>query len=182
QAVNAELQVLCDHTDNTTFISNDNTFILQDGTINEGFLNRDGLHLNPAGTNRLVHNMGLTKSLKSVTKPFNQYKKSRSNAPKNGPNTTPRPNSDSFANNMNNNLRARVTHNNANGQPIPKHSLANVTSAANKAKPICYKCGEASHLASTCWHPNSIRCYSCMNLGHKTHKCPYKDISTSNKY
>ncbi|CAH1790223.1 unnamed protein product, partial [Owenia fusiformis] len=162
QAVNAELQVLCEHTDNTSFINNDNTFILQDGTINDGFLNRDGLHLNPAGTNRLVHNMGLTKSLKRVTKPFNQYKKSQI------PNPIPRPNS-----NSNSNSSKPTSYANAIKSPRPN------------LKPVCFKCGEASHLASTCWHPSPVRCYFCKNLGHKTAKCPNKDhqpIETSNRY
>ena len=52
---------LCDLADESgaTFINNDPTFTLQDGSPNDGYLLRDGLHLNNMGTNKLAKNMKL---------------------------------------------------------------------------------------------------------------------------
>ncbi|CAH1778114.1 unnamed protein product [Owenia fusiformis] len=161
QAVNAELQVLCENMENTNFVNNDSSFILQDGTVNEGFLNRDGLHLAPSGTNRLVYNMGLTKKVKSVTKPWNNHfhrnSQQNSHAHKD-PGTRPQPS-------ISPPPRVHIAGNNLSLRQGNRKT-------PNNSRPACFKCGEASHLASTCWHPGPVRCYSCSMLGHKTHKCP----------
>ena len=41
------------------FVDNDLVFFLRDGSLNEGVLLPDGVHLSPAGTNRLVKSLGL---------------------------------------------------------------------------------------------------------------------------
>ena len=43
-----------------TYIDNDPSFKLGDGSINDGYIAKDGLHLTAAGTNRLIKNMKLT--------------------------------------------------------------------------------------------------------------------------
>ena len=43
-----------------TYIDNDPSFKLADGSINDGYIAKDGLHLTAAGTNRLIKNMKLT--------------------------------------------------------------------------------------------------------------------------
>ena len=43
-----------------TFVNNDDVFYLRDGTLNDGFLLPDDVHLTPAATNRLVERLGLT--------------------------------------------------------------------------------------------------------------------------
>ena len=56
--VNAGLQIICDDMD-VTFAQNDDMFYLRDGTLNDGFLLPDNVHLTPAATNRLVRKLGL---------------------------------------------------------------------------------------------------------------------------
>lgn len=43
--------------DGAKFIDNEPVFTLKDGSVNDGFLCNDGLHLNDTGTNRLAKTM-----------------------------------------------------------------------------------------------------------------------------
>ena len=54
-ALNAGLSVLCDEL-GATFINNDPSFHLQDGSVNDGYLLPDGVHLTKPATNKLVTN------------------------------------------------------------------------------------------------------------------------------
>ena len=56
-ALNAGLWVLCDK-EKCTFVNNDESFKLSNGWANNGYI-LDGVHLNYAGTNRLVKNLSL---------------------------------------------------------------------------------------------------------------------------
>ncbi|CAH1801393.1 unnamed protein product, partial [Owenia fusiformis] len=51
------------------YIDNDTTFKLQDGSINDGFLAPDHLHLADAGTNRLIKNLNIKTNMSDITKP-----------------------------------------------------------------------------------------------------------------
>ena len=57
-ALNTGLQTLTTDT-GVHYADNDTAFYLRDGTLNEGFLLPDQVHLSPAGTNRLVKNLDL---------------------------------------------------------------------------------------------------------------------------
>ena len=57
--VNVGLKVICEDM-GVTFVNNDDVFYLRDGTLNDGFLLPDDVHLTPAATNRLVERLGLT--------------------------------------------------------------------------------------------------------------------------
>ena len=57
-ALNAGLKVLCDDLE-VEFIDNDPTFHLQDGSINDGYMLPDGVHLTKAATDKLVTNFKL---------------------------------------------------------------------------------------------------------------------------
>ena len=58
EALNAGLQELAAN-NGCKFVDNRATFILYDGTINDGYLLSDGVHLNRQGTNRLAKNLCL---------------------------------------------------------------------------------------------------------------------------
>ena len=56
--VNAGLRVICEEL-GANFIDNDPAFYLQDGSINDGYLLPDGVHLTRATTNKLFSNLQL---------------------------------------------------------------------------------------------------------------------------
>ena len=58
RAFNAGLKVACDEL-GAEFVDNDPSFHLQDGTINDGYLLLDGIHLSHAVTNKLINNLKL---------------------------------------------------------------------------------------------------------------------------
>ena len=57
--LNAELVALCAEMENCTFVDHGPSFTLGDGTLNEGFLMGDGLHLTKSGTSKIAKNLGL---------------------------------------------------------------------------------------------------------------------------
>ncbi len=57
-SVNAGLQVLCQE-ETVTFKDNNPSFHLADGTINDGYLLADGVHLTRTATDKLAKNLGL---------------------------------------------------------------------------------------------------------------------------
>ncbi len=52
-AINAGLLTLCKEK-GTTFVDNDQYFVFPDGTINEGFLTADGVHVASSGVNKIA--------------------------------------------------------------------------------------------------------------------------------
>ena len=59
----------CQPKSGVTFISNDKSFRLADGQPNDGYLCKDGLHLNYRGTSRLIDNLRLAKLPPDARKP-----------------------------------------------------------------------------------------------------------------
>jgi len=58
ESVNASLQILCQE-EGVTFVNNTQSFYLADGSVNDGYLLRDGVHLTKSGSDRLAKNLGL---------------------------------------------------------------------------------------------------------------------------
>ena len=57
-AVNADLVHLCDEK-SVTFIDNTPLFTLSDGSVNDGYLQRDGVHITTTAINRVAKNLAL---------------------------------------------------------------------------------------------------------------------------
>ena len=151
--VNANLQVLCEE-ENATFINNDDHgFKFNDGSINEGYLWGDKLHLSKAGSNKLARNM----KLKCLRDDITLNKRQRQGHKKQQQQS---PTQHSFA-------PIRPVHTNASRPKVQKPHDPRKSRQAT-----CFKCGEASHLANTCWHTNKVRCHHCKCLGHKRSRCP----------
>ena len=65
EATNAGIKVACSEDTNIEFVDNRAFLYLGDGSVNEGFLAEDGIHLTNAASNRLAKHLGLR--LKSET-------------------------------------------------------------------------------------------------------------------
>ena len=82
--LNAGLSALCEELD-VTFVNNDDTFYLNNGTVNEGYLHSDGKSLNGYGINRLPVRHDVT----DVTRRGLTHLKSRKNVPMSSPMAPP---------------------------------------------------------------------------------------------
>ena len=142
-----------------TFINNDTTFKLSDGTPNDGYLLSDGLHLNNRGTNRLVKNMKLKISDNAPN----------GNVVKHG--------------RQKNNTKITEVENNARHEVSNKRSLRRNRQAKpdiRKSEPHddrrserhCWYCGEANHVSNKCRHGEKISCHNCQKLRQKAKCCP----------
>ena len=131
------------------YINNDTSFKLADGSINDGYLLRDGLHLSKQGTNRLVRNLSLkikSDHVNDVTKPA--WKKSLK------ANETDR--------SQNAHQKHRTHKTNQNHRNLPQHQDPQYG---------CKNCGEYNHSSSNCRHGKRLQCHSCERLGHKSKFC-----------
>ncbi|CAH1775988.1 unnamed protein product [Owenia fusiformis] len=173
--VNATLQGICSDEDaSVTFINNDLSFKLQDNSINDGFLHGDGLHLSKPGTNRLAINMKLKTKGKDITKPYYNRNKNAFNK-QNQQNQDNNNNNDDPNHGTNDWTTVNKKHRN-NARQSPNNQTDATTHEQSKPQQghslRCIKCGEASHLTSSCWHPATVRCRGCNQLGHKVSRCP----------
>ena len=143
---NACLASLAAQTD-VTFLNNDASFKLSDGTINDGYLLKDGLHLSRQGSRRLASNMTLT--MKSGTtditngRPPQHGRGGQRGQDDGGWNT--------------------AQHRRHGGRNQPQHS-SHYTRG-------CYNCGEKNHTTERCRHGRPIVCTNCQRTGHKAKYC-----------
>ena len=155
KALNACLCALATET-GAKFINNDPDFLLGNGSPNDGYLCRDGVHLNYTGTNRLAKNMKL---FVKDGHNGNIYKDNRSGSWSNGSGNYTRPhNNNNRNNNRNNNSNYGNNHNrNFDGQRRPTG--------------CCWNCGERNHNRNKCYYKGPVKCSKCNVLGHKAKLC-----------
>ncbi|CAH1796206.1 unnamed protein product [Owenia fusiformis] len=180
--------LLCHCSDEkVTFIDNDKIFKLQDGSINDGFLAADHLHLSDSGTNRLLKNLNISTKASDITLPKNKRAppKRTTQRPQQSTQKTPPSPYDSDANNTPQhppqhttrpwNNRRPTSNGYINTSKAKQHNAYKPTTHNNNAinnTIKCKKCGEPGHLVTTCWHPATVRCHLCKELGHKQSLCP----------
>ena len=154
--------------DGLTFINNDPTFKLGDGTPNDGYLLNDGLHLNDRGTNRLVKNMQLRVNHKAVN--GNVVKKRKAlNQQQTDSQQEAAPDTD-----WQEVSRRRRRPNRPQPQEprMPDRGRQGIgykeRTSGNK---LCWFCGETNHVSINCRHGQKIYCFQCQGLGHKAKNC-----------
>ena len=165
-----------------TFINNDLTFKLTDGTPNDGYLQQDGLHLTNKGTNRLAKNMQLKVSPDAtngnvVKTKKHQKQNLRNRQPAaatadcdwqdaNGANGLGKNNGDwqevNYKSGSQRYSKQRDTEGNHRG----------TNSGYRQTSHKCWFCGEANHVSHNCRHGHKLTCHNCQALGHKAKNCP----------
>ena len=126
------------------------SFTLGDGSVNDGYLHRDGVQLTHAAVNRLAKNMRLKKRndvsgvCSGVRRPQHQHPH---------PPTAPSQGGDAEW--------TTVRH---------RGRQARQVSGATRAS--CYFCGGEGHTKDNCRHGRPIECNICHRPGHKSKCCP----------
>ena len=192
--LNSELYSLCEDTERCTFVDNDLTFKLRDGSANDGYLLGDG-HLSKSGTNKLVKNLNLkvkqgivdvTKSHKNQLKVRDRTRNAdpQSQAPnqtqgrrfqsKQGYNREQQGhNRDQTGSRRQQEWRANQKGRQQQYQRdyTKKHDLSHLDYMDYTSR--CHFCFEEGHTKDRCRHHGPIDCHSCGYSGHKAKHCTY---------
>ena len=158
EQLNAGLCVIARDT-GTTFVNNDETFKLSNGTPNDGYLLADGLHLSNKGSNRLARNLKLISDPK-----INVCKKHK----------TKKPSRNFETDRSDHDAPSQQKH--EDWQTVrrrrPRHPRAQwVNNAATSNQQYCWYCGESNHVTDSCRHGRRIVCNLCGQQGHKAKFC-----------
>ena len=163
-SVNAELVALCEEKEQVTFVDVDPMFKLSDGTLNDGYLAEDGIHLTDKALNKIALKLNMRMKSKDGGCVTDQNSKNTLSGDggwrKVGP--TGRNHTE--------------THHNISEQKRDKNqyqgprSYATVASTHGKST-WCYNCDESGHISSNCRFNSAIECHTCHRLGHKQKLC-----------
>ena len=192
--LNVGLKELCE-TKGANFFDNRASFTLSDGSVNDGYILDDGVHLNRQGTNRLASNQELvkktnvkdfTKSKQMPRKPNNQ--KLQSSQTRNGPGyrssgqrpPDPRPHSRSSheVNTRTSDDREWITVSSKNRWPRQPSVNPRISNPVPGNIPdrndgyACFNCRENNHNVDTCRSGGPVTCHLCRRTGHKQKYCP----------
>ena len=162
-SVNAGLQVMCEE-ENVTFVDNEPSCQLRDGSINDGYLAKDGVHLTWTATNKLAQNLKLKRKdgIDSVIVQRQGYQKG--NHGKTRTNNERDDTKDQTTGWSTVNRRHRQkTHN--------RHNHENPRSERHSREVCCYFCGESGHVKDKCHHGKQVQCRICFEFGHKQKFC-----------
>ena len=157
-------------TDNdVTFVNNDLTFKLSDGTVNDGYLLGDGVHLNNKGTNRIAKNMQL-KACSNVNGNIVKGKRSQNRPQKEESTNEPKDEGWQKVQHKRGPKRQQQSFSRL-GNNSRDHQNKRNTSHHNDIK--CWFCGEENHVSHNCRHGRKITCHNCLEQGHKAKYCTY---------
>ena len=156
--VNAGLVASCSDNDKVHFVDNTPSFMLADGSINDGYLHQDGVHLTRSAVNKLARN------LKLKTKNEAGVFRERSAKPQQTTNDKP---------------DTRYGWQEVQVQPRRKSTNTRNATHDHRANTLrnetvrCEYCYETGHNRSTCRHGKPVQCHHCGYSGHKAKFCEH---------
>ena len=155
EAVNAGLVSLCEEKA-ATFADNTPSFTLSDGSINDGYLMPDGVHVTRTAIDRIVKNLGLP--VKDPTRGVtSSQQRPRQSQPARTERRRPRKQEDDDEG------WQTVRHSHRTNTPPPRNTA--------RGNSYCYFCGESGHVKDNCRHGHRVECHACGGLGHKAKLC-----------
>ena len=163
-SVNAELVALCEEKEQVTFVDVDPMFKLSDGSLNDGYLAEDGIHLTDKALNKIALKLNMRMKSKDGGCVTDQNSKDASSGDGGWLKVGPTRKSHT------------ETHYNVSEQERDKsyyqrpRSYATVASTHGKST-WCYNCGESGHISSNCRFNSAIECHMCHRFGHKQKLC-----------
>ena len=175
--LNAGLISLCEEA-GVKYIDNRPGFTTQDGEVNDGYLENDGIHLSRAGTNKLVKNLKLKMKSSDVYCQSATPHKRRDTKHQQGHHVSkknPLTTNDAWKR-KNSGLKPRRFE-----PQRDRHQKYAENWATSGSQPgsyfdmdreqRCYFCYEIGHKSSTCRHGGPVTCHSCFCTGHKQKHC-----------
>ena len=194
ETLNAVLTTVAQDT-GATFVDNDGSFKLTDGSINDGYLLPvDGVHLSKQGTNRLLKNMKVLFKHDhrcDATKTGNRRKKNDINRekPKNSQPSHSNSQHEAAAKDEGDDLdldhpfwrftrrpKPRPSHpprhyRNHQDHPGQRYKDHQGQHRSTQRGSRCEYCCEYNHSTSACGFRKPVECRQCMQLGHKQKFC-----------
>lgn len=153
-----------------TVVNNNTCFKLSDGSVNDGYLCTDGLHLSWSGTRRLLKNASIVTDGDPVKK-----MKKKKNGTKKQPATKNGLNGDQASSSTD---RIVVKERDENWETVGKKKRFNrprrydpEIDYSQNSKTGCWNCGETNHISQNCRYGQKISCRLCGQLGHKAKFC-----------
>ena len=146
-AVNAGLVTACNERTDVKFMNLSPLFHLADGTINDGYILKDGIHITRNAMNKIATKLEL--HIKDQKAGVCDQKKIQ-----------------------NQNNVQKITR---NPQPAGHrtHVSSPSTSSPSDRESWCYNCGEPNHVKDRCRHSQPLKCHLCHRQGHKSKFCDY---------
>ncbi len=139
--MNAGLTAMCTKKD-VKFANNDPYFVFSDGSINEGYIETDGIHLTRSGVNRLAKTIGV-KPKDTTTDVYRSREKKDGSTDYRG--------------------HQKEEHSG--------HETTANSTVDRQREARCYFCFERGHVNGNCHHGREVKCHNCHKLGHKAKFC-----------
>ena len=176
--VNAGLQMLCQD-EGVSFVDNTPSFHLADGSINDGYLLSDGVHLTRAATDKLTRNLKL--KVKDGVRTVCKDRTSRQQKPSPRDEREDTDLSHTFWSNARQKAApsARREHPGSTNSRNSDRSRQGSSKYSNNDKDNyrqtktssqttrCYNCYESNHVVRNCRFDKAVVCYVCGAVGHK---------------
>ena len=181
ESVNAALSA-CDTSD-FLFVNNDPSFRLQDDTINDGYLHKDGHHLSCSGSMRLARNLKLGNQSDIIKSSiFSSRQSNQTSYQGQSKNNNPWRPQNKKKQNYTGPARKwwssqSKSHTQSKSHSTPNHgSVSPYKNAAfsDQDSRHCWYCGEEAHTTERCFHGKQITCRACGGLGHKDKMCWFR--------
>ena len=158
-AINANLVHHCDKS--VTFIDNTPLFTLSDGSVNDGYIQRDVVNLTTTAINRVAKNL----ALKIICAEDGACGKARPPPPP----TTRRSNhtNDDDIARRPQPRRSRHADNDEDGWQTVRRQ------PPRRGPTYCHFCGEGGHVKDNCRHGHKLECHACGQFGHNEKLCAH---------
>ena len=189
KSLNAALASLAADT-GTKFVNNDESFVLRNGQVNDGYLQKDGVQLSRLGTQRLVKNLELRPKTdyNDVCKSFQRAANKSMEGDRKNNDTNKSATTNKISNQRHHTQagrdnqafvldddewpvvsgpRKKPTH---LKRPMSRDNR-NQKETGRKSRNGCSFCGEPNHTSEVCRHGKPVQCHSCFGKGHKAKAC-----------
>ena len=159
-AINANLVHHCDEK-SVTFIDNTPLFTLSDGSVNDGYIQRDVVHITTTAINRVAKNL----ALEIICAEDGACGKARPPPPP----TTRRSNhkNDDDIARRPQPRRSRHADNDDDGWQTVRRQ------PPRRGPTYCHFCGEGDHVKDNYRHGHKLECHACGQFGHNEKLCAH---------